>query len=191
MPHRGRIVHRDIETSKPCDGLVHQSAHVVPQAWGKACGCAAFAISSRSPTKAASLWRGERSSDQPGKRSPNIGSPLTDSACVASSWRTSQCSGELAVFETDDVGGDPGGRAAVARETTVGDDVVALGHDEVVLVAQRLRSRADEVEQSRAAWRDMGAVLDVAIGPEPLGGGVVALVEQRLECFEDKRLVLF
>ncbi len=41
------------------------------------------------------LGYGERSSDQAGKRSPNIGSPLTDSACVASSWRTSQCSASL------------------------------------------------------------------------------------------------
>jgi hypothetical protein len=30
--------------------------------------------------------------------------------------------GELAVFEADDVGGDPGGRAAVARESDLGDD---------------------------------------------------------------------
>ena len=89
--------------------------------------------------------------------------------------------GELAVFEADDVGGDPGGRTAVARETAVGDDVVTFGHDQLVLVAQRLRQRADELEQSGTAWRDMGAVLDVVIGPEPLGGGVVALVEQGLE----------
>ncbi len=78
--------------------------------------------------------------------------------------------GELAVFEADDVGRDPGGRASVARETAMGDDVVAFGHDQVVLIAQRLRLRADEVEQSRAAWGDMGAVLNVAIGPEPLSG---------------------
>jgi hypothetical protein len=73
--------------------------------------------------------------------------------------------GELAVFEADDVDGDPGGRAPDARETAVGDDVVAFGDDQLVLVAQRRRSRADEVEQSPAAGRDMGAVLDVAIRP--------------------------
>jgi hypothetical protein len=95
--------------------------------------------------------------------------------------------GELAVFEADDVGGDPGCRAAVARETAVGDDVVTFGYDQLVFVAQRLRQRADEVEQPRTAWRDMGAVLDVVIGPEPLGGGVVAFVEQRFEGFKDKR----
>jgi hypothetical protein len=72
----------------------------------------------------------------------------------------------------------------------VGDDVVPLGHDQLVLVSQRLRQRADEVEQSRAAWRDMGAVLDLVIGPKPLGAGEVALVEQGLECFQDDGLIL-
>jgi hypothetical protein len=38
---------------------------------------------------------GERSRGQAARRSPNIGSPLTDLACVASSWRTSQCSASL------------------------------------------------------------------------------------------------
>jgi hypothetical protein len=66
---------------------------------------------------------------------------------------------QLAVFEADDVGGDPGGRAADTRETAVGRDVVAFAEDQLVLVAQRRRSRADEVEQSPAAGRDMGAVL--------------------------------
>jgi hypothetical protein len=42
----------------------------------------------------------------------------------------------------------PGGRAPDALETAVGDDVVAFGDDQLVLVAQRRRSRADEVEQS-------------------------------------------
>ena len=38
--------------------------------------------------------------------------------------------GELAVFEADDVGGDPGGRTPDAGETAVGDDVVAFGDDQ-------------------------------------------------------------
>jgi hypothetical protein len=52
--------------------------------------------------------------------------------------------GELAVFQADDVGGNPGGRAAVARETAVGDDVVAFGHDQLLIVAQRLPQREPE-----------------------------------------------
>jgi hypothetical protein len=53
--------------------------------------------------------------------------------------------GELAVFDADDVGGDPGGGAAVAREAAVGDDVVTLGKDQLVFMAQRLGQRADEI----------------------------------------------
>jgi hypothetical protein len=37
----------------------------------------------------------------------------------------------------------------------------------------------------------MGAVLDVALRPEALRGGVVTFVEQRIESFEYERLVLF
>jgi hypothetical protein len=99
--------------------------------------------------------------------------------------------GELAVFDTDDVGSDPGSRPAHAGEAAVGDDEVAFGYNQLILVAQRLRCLADEVEQSCAAWRDMGAVLDVAIRPEPFGIGVIALVEQRVEGFEDEGFVLF
>jgi hypothetical protein len=99
--------------------------------------------------------------------------------------------GELAVLDADDVGGDPGCRAAVAGEAAMGDDVVAFGRNQLVLVAQRLWDCADEVEQPLTAWRDVGAVLNLAIGPEPFGGGVVALVEQRVEGFEDERLILF
>jgi len=36
----------------------------------------------------------------------------------------------------------------------------------------------------------MGAVLDVAVRPEPLRGSVVAFVEQSVERLEDERLVL-
>jgi hypothetical protein len=37
----------------------------------------------------------------------------------------------------------------------------------------------------------MGTVLDVEVGPEPLGPRIVALVEQGLEGFEHEGFVLF
>jgi transposase, IS6 family len=40
--------------------------------------------------------------------------------------------GELAVLDADDVSGNPGRGAAVAGEATVGDDEIALGHDQLV-----------------------------------------------------------
>ena len=82
--------------------------------------------------------------------------------------------GELAVLEANDIGGNPGGGTAIAGEAPMRDDIVALGHDQLVLVAQRLWRRPDEVEQPLAAGRDVRAVLDVPVGPEPFGGGVVA-----------------
>src|ERR1700675_900877 len=98
--------------------------------------------------------------------------------------------GELAVLETDDIGGNPGGWTAIAGKASVRNDIVALGHDQLVLVAQRLGRRPDEVEQSVAARRDVRAVLDIAVGPEPFGGRVLALVEERIERLQDNRLVL-
>jgi hypothetical protein len=50
--------------------------------------------------------------------------------------------GELAVFDAGDVGGDPGGWTTNVREAAVSDDVVTLGKDQLVLIAQRLGQRA-------------------------------------------------
>ena len=65
-----------------------------------------------------------------------------------------------------------------------------LGDDELVFVFQRVGQRVDQVEKPVSAGCDVGAVLDVAIRPELLGGVVVALVKQRVEGFENERLVL-
>jgi len=68
--------------------------------------------------------------------------------------------------------------------------IIALRNDGLVFVFQRRGKRADEVEQTVAAGRYMRAVLDVAIGPEALGGDVVPLIEERVEGFEYERFVL-
>jgi hypothetical protein len=70
------------------------------------------------------------------------------------------------------------------------DHVVALGDDKLVFVFQRIRQRADQVEQTVAAGRDVRAVLDIAVRPIAFRGGIVALVEERVEGFENERLVL-
>src|ERR1700730_13860142 len=98
--------------------------------------------------------------------------------------------GELAVLETHDIGGNPGGGPAISGESSVRNDVVPLGHDQLILVTQRAGQRPDKVEQAVAAGRNVSAVLDVAVGPEPFGGSVVALVEERIERLQDERLVL-
>src|SRR5580704_11513328 len=98
--------------------------------------------------------------------------------------------GEPAVFEAHDVGGDPRRGTTVAGKTAVGDHIIPSGEDDVIFIAQRIRQGANEIEQAIAARRNMGAVLDVSVRPEALCGGVVAFVEQRVEGFENKRLVL-
>jgi hypothetical protein len=77
--------------------------------------------------------------------------------------------GQHAVLDPDDVGGDPVGLIAAAGESAVQDHVVTVGDDELVFVAQLGWRGFDEIEQALAAGFDVGAVLDVVRGPEPLG----------------------
>jgi hypothetical protein len=56
---------------------------------------------------------------------------------------------ELAVFEADDVGSDPGRLPSAPGETTVRDDVIALGENDLVLIAQRVGQRAKLNSPSR------------------------------------------
>jgi hypothetical protein len=73
----------------------------------------------------------------------------------------------------------------------VRDDVIGLGENKLILIAQRVGRRADEVKQPVAAGLDMGAVLDISVGPVAFSRSVVSPVEERVKCFEDKRLILF
>jgi hypothetical protein len=55
---------------------------------------------------------------------------------------------------------------------------------------QRRREALDEVEEALAAGCDVRAVLDVVGRPEPLGGCVVAPVEQRIEGLKHECFIL-
>src|ERR1700727_2186148 len=68
---------------------------------------------------------------------------------------------EKTVFEPDNVGGDPAGGPPHASEASMRYDVIAFGDDELVLILQRLRHGADEIEQSCGTWRCVCAVLNV------------------------------
>jgi hypothetical protein len=67
-------------------------------------------------------------------------------------------------------------------------DIIAVGDDQRVLVMQ-LRCRLDKFEEPLAPRRDKSTVLDIGGRPETLGRGVVPLVEQGPDCFEDGRLI--
>jgi len=63
--------------------------------------------------------------------------------------------------------------------------------NEPVLIAQRVGQRANLIEQPVMAEFDMGAVLDISVGPVAFSRSVVPPVEEHVKCFEDKCLVLF
>src|SRR6266702_4439530 len=72
----------------------------------------------------------------------------------------------------------------------MGDHVIPFGEDHMVFVAERFGKVANEIEQAVAAWRNMGAVLNIVGRPEGRCLFVVTLVEKRLEGLENDRLVL-
>src|ERR1700753_777156 len=54
--------------------------------------------------------------------------------------------GELAILETYDIRSNPGVGPAMSGEASVRDYIVALGHDELILIAQRAGQRPNKVE---------------------------------------------
>ena len=99
--------------------------------------------------------------------------------------------GQKTVFESDNVGRNPGRGPSDSRETAVQDDIVAFCDNELVFVAQHIRRRKGQSKQSFASRRDVCAVLNVFRRPEALCCRVVAFVEESVEGFEDDRFVLF
>src|SRR5271154_5619936 len=73
----------------------------------------------------------------------------------------------------------------------MGDDVVPFGEYQLIFIPECIGKPANKIEQSVAARWNVGAMLDIAVRPEALSGGIDALVEQRIEGFENQRLVLF
>src|SRR5580692_6179239 len=95
------------------------------------------------------------------------------------------------VFESDNIGRNPGCWPSHPSEPAMRDDVVAFCDDELVFIAQGIWRRANKVEQPLASRPNVRAVLDVRRRPEGFCCRVVAFVEERIEGFENNRLVLF
>src|ERR1700741_3556974 len=81
-------------------------------------------------------------------------------------------------------------RPTVMGKAAVQHHKVILGEDKGIVIVERGRRRPDEIEQTVAAGRRVGAGLDVLRRPEFFSRLVVALVEQSLERFQDNPLVL-
>src|SRR6202007_237415 len=93
------------------------------------------------------------------------------------------------VFEPDNGGCYPSGGPSHPREAAMRYDVITFCNDELVLIVQRFRHRADEIEQPFATWCYVCAVLNVVRVPEALCRRVVTLVEQCVEGFYNERLI--
>ena len=95
------------------------------------------------------------------------------------------------VFESDNVGRNPGRGPSHPGETAMCDDIISFCDDELVFIAQGIWRRADQSKQSFASWRDVCAVLDVLRRLEAFCCHVIAFVEESVEGFENDRLILF
>src|SRR6266481_847251 len=95
------------------------------------------------------------------------------------------------ILETNDIGGDPVHRQAKTGETSMDNHEVSPGEDHSRLILQRRRKALDEIKESSAARFDVRTVLDVVWRPESFCDRIIALVEERVECFHDEGLVLF
>src|SRR5580692_10218648 len=95
------------------------------------------------------------------------------------------------VFESDNIGRNPGCWPSHPCETAMRDHIVALYDDELIFIAQGIWRRADKSEQPFTSWCNVRAVLDVLRRPEAFCRRVVTFVEESVEGFENDRLVLF
>jgi hypothetical protein len=94
------------------------------------------------------------------------------------------------ISDAYDVGCDPAAGSSMTREPSVDDHDLLFGDDCTVFVSQRRRYALDQIEEGAAPRRDMRAVLDVFRRPVPLGGLVISLVEERIECIKYQRFVV-
>src|SRR6266849_1998896 len=95
------------------------------------------------------------------------------------------------VLNVHNVRGNPIYRSAETAKPSVHDHKVTLSHDCSRFVLQRWRKALDEIEQTLTTSCDMSAVLNVVRRPELFCGRIITLVEECVERFQDKGLVLF
>src|SRR5258706_7197153 len=95
------------------------------------------------------------------------------------------------VLNAHNICGNPIHRSTEIAKSPVHDYEVSLSQDGSRFVLQRWRDALDQIDQPYTAGFDMSAVLNVVCRPESFCGGIVALVEERVERFQDEGLVLF
>src|SRR6266403_6162720 len=108
-----------------------------------------------------SLVISAKAADLPGKRSAEHWIPALGLRTCRFVLNDIPVLDQNPVLHHDDVGRNPTGRRAETGKSSVNDYEVALGHNHVVLIFQRVRQTLDQREESRAARCDVRAVLNV------------------------------
>jgi hypothetical protein len=93
------------------------------------------------------------------------------------------------VFHADNIRRNPVDRQSETRETTVDDDDVSFRYDYSWLIPEGGRNALDQVEETITARLNVRAVLNVVGRPEALRCGIISLIEESVEGFQDNRLV--
>jgi hypothetical protein len=93
------------------------------------------------------------------------------------------------ILQANHVRGDPVRWQSDVGESAMNDDIVATWKNQARLIAKHRGRGLGEIEEAVTAGGNISAVLDVVGRPVPLGRGIVAPVEQCVECFEDTFLV--
>src|SRR6202023_1140280 len=94
-------------------------------------------------------------------------------------------------LHADNICRNPVQRQAKVREPAVDNDEVSLRYDYTWLILERGRLALDQVEQTVAARLNVRTVLNVVERPEALRCGIISLIKQSVESFQDNRLVVF
>src|SRR5258707_627195 len=94
-----------------------------------------------------------------------------------------------AIPDANDVRRDPVHGLAEARKAPMHDDEIPFSHYRSGLIFESWRKALDEIKQALTTGSNVRAVLDVVRCPNPLGSGVVPLVQQGIERFQHQRFV--
>src|ERR1700733_3128748 len=94
------------------------------------------------------------------------------------------------IFDANDVRRNPIDGKSEAGKPSVHENEIPFSDNRSWFILEGRRQALDEIEQAFAPGCDMSAVLDVTWRPKLFGRSVVALVEQRVESFQDKFLVV-
>ena len=98
---------------------------------------------------------------------------------------------QKSVLHPDNIRRNPVDRQPETRETSVDDDEVSLRDDYSRFIPEGERNALDQVKETIPARLNVRTVLNVVGRPEALRCGIISLIEESVEGFQDDRLIVF